>query len=189
VNVESWVALAIALALDAFAVAVATSGTLGRVSGRQVFRLSFHFGLFQAFMPVVGWAAGLSVSRYVAAWDHWIAFGLLSLIGGRAIVAALRSHGAESSARTRGDPTRGLSLVALSTATSIDALAVGVTFSALGVTLLVPVVVIGLTAAGLTLLGMLLGARLGHRLGARMELVGGLVLVGIGLKILLEHLL
>jgi putative Mn2+ efflux pump MntP len=181
------VPLAIALALDAFAVAVATSGALGRVTGRQVFRLSFHFGLFQALMPLLGWAAGLTVAEYVAVWDHWIAFGLLTLIGGRAIVSALRQSGGADAAAQRGDPTRGLSLVALSTATSIDALAVGLTFSALGVTLLVPVLVIGATAAGLTLLGMFLGSRLGQRLGVKMELIGGLVLIGIGLKILIEH--
>lgn len=179
--------LALGLALDAFAVAIATSGVLGRVTGRQVFRLSFHFGLFQALMPVLGWAAGLTVAEYVAVWDHWVAFGLLALIGGRAIVAALR--GGPDEVRRPGDPTRGLSLIALSTATSIDALAVGLTFSALGITLLVPVLVIGATAAALTIVGMALGTRLGQRFGRAMELAGGIVLVGIGLKILLESLI
>lgn len=181
------IALAIGLALDAFAVAIATSVVLGRVTGRQVFRLSFHFGLFQALMPVIGWAAGLSFAARIALWDHWVAFGLLATIGGRAIFAALR--GGSEERRRQADPTRGLSLIALSTATSIDALAVGLTFSALGVTLLIPVIVIGVTAAALTIVGMTLGARLGQRFGRAMELAGGCVLVGIGLKILIEHLL
>ena len=181
------ISLALGLAMDAFAVAIATSVLLGRVNARQVFRLSFHFGLFQALMPVVGWAAGLTIAGYIRHWDHWVAFALLAFIGGRAIVGAIR--GEADDRRRLADPTRGLSLVALSVATSIDALAVGLTFSALGVRLLVPVVVIGFTAAAMTLVGMLLGARLGRRFGRVMELLGGLVLVGIGVKIVVEHLL
>lgn len=178
--------IALGLAMDAFAVAIAASVTLGQITGRHVFRLSFHFGLFQALMPVVGWAAGLAVAPYIQQWDHWVAFGLLALIGGRAIFASLRG-GEKTDGRLRSDPTRGVSLVALSVATSIDALAVGLSFSALGVDIVLPVLVIGVTAAAMTVLGMAIGVRLGQRFGRVMELAGGLVLLGIGLKIVIEH--
>ena len=114
--------IAIGLAMDALAVAIATGIVLGKVSGRQIFRLSWHFGLFQFLMPVIGWQAGLSVERYLSGYGPWLAFGLLGLIGGKMIHEALRGSGTE---RAVSDPTRGVSLVLLSVATSMDALAVG----------------------------------------------------------------
>lgn len=177
--------LALALAMDAFAVALATGAVLARLTGRHLFRLGFHFGLFQALMPVIGWLAGLTVMQWVSAWDHWIAFGLLALIGGRMIHEALSSKEKVD----ERDPTRGLSLVMLSIATSIDALAVGFSLSVIGVSIWLPALVIGLVAGVLTVAGMLLGGRIGERWGARVEILGGLVLIAIGGKILVEHLL
>jgi putative Mn2+ efflux pump MntP len=171
--------------MDAFAVAIAAGTVLGKVSGRQTFRLSFHFGLFQFLMPVIGWLAGLSVERYLYGYDHWLAFGLLGAIGGKMIHEAIRRNGDERSA---SDPTRGASLVLLSVATSVDALAVGLSLGVLRVRIWYPAVVIGLVAAALTAAGMHLGRPLGSRLGRKMEIVGGLVLIGIGLKILFQHL-
>lgn len=183
-----WVVLGIALglAMDAFAVAIATSVMLKCVTKRQAFRLSFHFGLFQFFMPVLGWAAGSTVESYIKDYDHWVAFALLLLVGGKAI---LESFEKEKEADCRSDPTRGASLVVLSVATSIDALAVGLSFAFLVEDIWYPSLIIGLVAAGMTLLGLRIGARLGAMFGKRMELVGGLVLLGIGVKILAEHLL
>jgi len=180
-------AIAVGLSLDACAVAVASSVALGRVTARQVFRFGFHFGLFQAVMPVIGWAAGRTVEQQIKQWDHWVAFVLLSFVGCRALYEACR----EKTAGTRGpvsDPTRGFSLVMLSTATSIDALAVGLSFAFLEVRIWYPAVIIGLVTGTLTVLGMLFGNRIGLRFGRRMEVVGGLVLIGIGIKILVEHL-
>jgi putative Mn2+ efflux pump MntP len=174
--------IALALAMDAFAVALGTGVTLQRLTGRHIFRLSFHFGLFQALMPVIGWLAGLSLVQWIAAWDHWIAFALLSYVGGRMIRESFQDEEPAAS-----DPTRGLTLVMLSIATSIDALAVGFSLSLLGVSIWLPAVVIGLVAGALTMIGMLLGDRIGSRWGARVEIFGGLVLIGIGLKILWEH--
>ena len=182
------IGIAIGLAMDAFAAAVAVGVILGDVSKRQVFRLSFHFGLFQAMMPVLGWLAGNSVSHAVQAWDHWVAFGLLAFVGGRSMRASLRAQEQENE-DVKGDPTRGLSLVMLSTATSIDAFAVGLSFAMLNVKIWRPSAVIGIVAAVLTLIGIVLGSRLGLRFGKRMELLGGLILVGIGLGILVQHLL
>lgn len=171
--------------MDAFAVAIATGIVLGEVSGRQLFRLSWHFGLFQFLMPVVGWLAGVTVAERLSAWDHWLAFGLLLFIGGKMIRSGIR--GGDADAGTR-DPTRGVSLVLLSVATSIDALAVGLSLGVLGVRIWYPAAVIGVVTCGLTAAGMRMGRVLGKAVGNRMEVAGGLVLVAIGVKILVEHL-
>ena len=176
--------IAVGLAMDAFAVAVAASVTLGQVSWRQVFRFAFHFGLFQAVMPLIGWVAGRSVYGTIAAWDHWAAFGLLAFIGGKAIITALRTSPHEA---PRGDPTRGWTLVMLSVATSIDALAVGLSLGVLQLAIWYPALIIGVVTATLTAVGMHIGSRLGARFGRWTEIVGGMVLIGIGTKILIEH--
>jgi len=129
----SWFVLlgvAVGLAMDAFAAAVAVSVSLRSVSRHQVLRLAWHFGLFQALMPIVGWLAGVSVVAWIAWWDHWFAFALLAFVGLRAIRSGMRGGEPGSSAP---DPTRGASLVVLSLATSLDALAAGLSFAALGV--------------------------------------------------------
>ncbi len=170
--------LALALAMDAFAVALGTGTILARLTGRHIFRLAFHFGLFQALMPVVGWLAGQAVVQFVSAWDHWIAFALLALIGGRMIREAL----SDEERPDDRDPTRGLSLVMLSIATSIDALAVGFSLSVIGVSIWFPAFIIGLVAGVLTVVGMLVGRRLGDLWGPRVEILGGIVLIAIGVE-------
>lgn len=179
------IGIALGLAMDAFAVAIASGLTLGHVSARQTFRLAWHFGLFQAVMPIIGWLAGLSVSRWISPVDHWIAFGLLAFIGGHMIYEALK----DDEERQRGDPTKGWSLILLSIATSIDALAVGLSLALLDVSIWFPALVIGVVCAALTAVGLHLGRRFGSLLGRRMEIVGGVILIGIGLRILTEHLL
>lgn len=177
--------IALGLAMDAFAVALA-AGASGRARGaRAAFRLSFHFGLFQFLMPVLGWFGGSLVASRIAGIDHWIAFGLLAYIGGRMVRAGLS---APEEAKPN-DPSKGVSLVMLSVATSIDALAVGLSIAMLRVNVWYPAVVIGIVAAAMTLAGIRLGRRLGLRFGQRMEVVGGVVLIGIGVKVLIEHLL
>ncbi|MCE5306881.1 MAG: manganese efflux pump MntP family protein [Acidobacteriales bacterium] len=182
----SLLALACALAMDAFAVAIVTGLTLNPLTPRQVFRLAFHFGLFQALMPMLGWLAGTIVQKYISTLDHWIAFGLLAFVGGRMIWGAL--HDQESGRRTLIDPTTGWSLVVLSVATSIDALAVGLSLAFLGSTIFVPALVIGIVAASFTSVGMVIGRRVGSIWGERVTVLGGLILIGIGIKIVIEHL-
>jgi putative Mn2+ efflux pump MntP len=185
-----WITLfgvAVALALDAFAVALVAGATIKPLTGRHLFRLSFHFGLFQALMPALGWLAGKAVHRYIESVDHWVAFGLLSIVGGRMIWGAVR--GGDNLGGPVRDPTSGLNLVLLSVATSIDALAVGLSLAVIGVAILLPAVVIGLVAAGFTLLGMLLGGRVRPRHGRGVEVAGGILLIAIGVRILAEHLL
>ena len=179
-------AIAVALAMDAFAVAIASGVRLKRVSFRQFFRLAWHFGLFQAMMPVIGWAAGQAIRDAIERFGHWLAFGLLTYVGISMIREAFKL---KEDARRRKDPTRGLTLVMLSVATSIDALAVGVTISVLKVSIWTPALVIGLVAGLFTVLGLYLGKSVGsaERLSPIAQALGGLVLLGIALKILIEH--
>ncbi len=179
-------AIAVALAMDAFAVAIASGVRLKRVSFRQFFRMAWHFGLFQAMMPVIGWAAGQAIRDAVERFGHWLAFGLLTYVGISMIREAFKL---KEDARRRKDPTRGLTLVMLSVATSIDALAVGVTISVLKVSIWTPALVIGLVAGLFTVLGLYLGKSVGsaERLSPVAEVLGGLVLLGIAVKILIEH--
>ena len=177
--------IAFGLAMDAFAVSLGASAVLRNVTPGQYFRFAFHFGLFQFLMPVLGWLGGSTVARWTASFDHWVAFGLLAFVGAK-MVREAAADGAEE--RLRGDPTRGWSLVALSVATSIDALAVGFSFALLSVDVWYPSAIIGVVAAGMTLLGMRVGGRLGRRFGRVMEVAGGLVLLAIGARILWQHL-
>jgi len=181
----SLLALSVALAMDAFAVAVVIGLMLKPLTKRHVFRLAFHFGLFQALMPTIGWLAGNAVHQYISAFDHWVAFGLLAFIGGKMIWGALQG---EENKGFSSDPTSGWALVLLSVATSIDALAVGLSLAMIGSTILIPAVVIGLVAATFTAAGMVLGRRIGSLWGKRVEVVGGVILIAIGVKIILDHL-
>ena len=176
--------IAVGLAMDAFAVAIAAGLTIERLTGRHVFRIAFHFGLFQFMMPVIGWFCGRSVAGYVQAYDHWVAFGLLSAIGGKMLWDAAVGAGKSF----RKDPSRSWSLVMLSVATSIDALAVGVSMAFLGVSIWLPSVIIGLVAGLMSVVGICLGSRLGNRTRRWAECFGGLVLIGIGIRILSVHL-
>ena len=178
--------IAVGLSMDALAVAIGTSVSLRGVTPRQVFRLSFHFGLFQALMPILGWTLGSLAVGYIHAYDHWIAFALLIFVGVKAIYEAL--SGEDEDGATRRDPTRGWNLMLLSVATSIDALAVGLTFAMLGIVVWYPALVIGCITAAITLAGMIFGSWLGQRFGKVMEVVGGLVLIAIGVRILAGHI-
>lgn len=183
-NLTTILLIALGLSLDAVAVSLVSSCAASRVDLRQALSLSLLFGLFQALMPLTGWLAGLGFKSLVADFDHWVAFILLVFIGGRMVVSALRSGAC------RPQPARlGLwTMLGLALATSIDALAVGLSFSALQVAIVLPVVLIGLVTFALSLLAAFAGQRFGARLAVRAELLGGLILVAIGCKILLEHL-
>jgi putative Mn2+ efflux pump MntP len=175
--------IACGLAMDAFAVSVAAGVQIKALTHRHVARLALSFGFFQFFMPVIGWLAGRSLSRWFLAFDHWVAFGLLAIIGGKMFWESFLPT--EDSCK---DPTRGWTLLILSIATSIDALAVGLSLAFLEVSVWIPSLVIGLVAAVLSALGALFGCRLGRRFGVWAERFGGLVLIGIGVKIVIDHL-
>lgn len=182
---------AVGLSMDAFAVSIGNGILLGRATPVQTCRIAGAFGAFQGIMPMIGYlVAGLFAAQIVAI-DHWVAFGLLAFIGGKMLWEAL-SGGEET---TDGDPTRWGTLLMMAVATSIDAMAVGVTM-ALGRTgLLAPwygyLVCCGVIAAmtfAFCLIGVQLGCHTGNRYGKRAEIAGGIVLIGIGVKILYEHL-
>jgi putative Mn2+ efflux pump MntP len=178
--------IAVGLAMDAFTVAMAVGlhlGQRGKISHRHYFRLCFHFGLFQFFMPILGWLAGITVKSYIESFDHWVAMALLSYIGIKLI-----REGGESGDYHGVDPTRGMSLIVLSVATSIDALAMGLSLAILGTGIIYPSAIIGVVAALFTFAGLLLGRNIGLKWRGRLALIGGLGLIGIGLKILAEHL-
>ena len=179
-------AIAVALAMDAFAVSIATGVSLKDVSFRQTFRLSWHFGLFQAMMPVIGWSAGLSIRAYIEGYDHWVAFVLLAFVGINMIREAFQHDKGEEQKK---DPTKGVTLVILSVATSIDALAVGLSISILNVSIWTPALIIGIVAGIFTVVGLQIGKKIGSatRLSRYAGAIGGIVLLAIGFKILHEH--
>ena len=176
--------LAVGLAMDACVVSAGAAAS-GRTSGhRGTFRLSFHFGLFQFLMPIVGWFAGRTIAGAIMVIDHWVAFAILAFIGGRMIRNGLKPEPDDE----RGDPSKGWSLVMLSIATSIDALAVGFSLAMIDVAIWTPAVLIGIVTAAMSVMGLNLGSRLGARFGHRMEIVGGVILIFVGARIVFEHL-
>jgi putative Mn2+ efflux pump MntP len=176
--------LAVGLALDAFAVAVASGIAIKNLHIGHALRIATAFGLFQAIMPLVGWLAGLSLQKYVTGIDHWVVFGLLTFIGTKMIYEATQIDKAEDAV----NPLNLYVLLILSLATSIDALAVGITFAMLGTAIVTPVMVIGSVTFALCLGGVYIGNVFGHFFEKKIEILGGIVLIGIGLKILIEHL-
>jgi putative Mn2+ efflux pump MntP len=180
------ISIAVALSMDAFAVSIASGAKLKKVSTRQTFRLSWHFGLFQAMMPVIGWSAGLSVRTLIESYDHWVAFGLLAFVGIHMIREALRSRIPDE---TEKDPTKGVTLVMLSVATSIDALAIGFGLSMLNLNIWISAIIIGLVAGLVTMVGIHLGEKLCSvsLLSRCSGIVGGIILLAIGVNILREH--
>ena len=183
-GITAAILIAFGLAMDAFAVSIASGLVIERLTVRHVFRVAFHFGLFQALMPVLGWLAGSTVAQYIESWDHWVAMALLGLIGGKMLIDSQSTKEEVPPA----DPTRGWSLVTLSVATSIDALAVGLSLAMLRVQVWLPALIIGVVAAFMSAIGIACGSRLGRRWGRRAELAGGLVLIGIGVRIVVSHL-
>ena len=183
---EIWL-LAISLAIDCFTVSVASGVILRKIHWRTFFVMAFFFGFFQAMMPLIGWLGASRFRHLIEDYDHWIAFGLLAFLGIRMIREYFK-EGEEHSF----DPTRFKVILALSVATSIDALAVGVSFAFTGYTALsslsYPLLAIGIASFVISLVGSLVGIFFGKRFHFRMELLGGLVLIGIGVKILIEHL-
>jgi putative Mn2+ efflux pump MntP len=169
--------------MDAFTVAIATGISLKKVSARQTFRLAWHFGLFQALMTIIGWILGSTIYQIIEKIDHWVAFVLLAIIGLKMILGAIKS-GEEK--RSTKDSTKGGTMVMLSIATSIDALAVGLSISILRVSIWRPAFIIGIIALIFTVIGIHIGRIVGanFRLAKYAEIIGGLVLIGIGLRIL-----
>lgn len=195
------IGIAVSLAMDAFAVSLANGFMIKELKFRYALRIAFSFGFFQALMPVIGWAAGREFAEYILAFEHWVAFGLLVLIGGKMIwesgvlnfIGSKKDPAAEGSCE---DDAEGINkktclhfptLLLLSISTSIDALAVGLSLSFLGVAIIKPILIIGAVTFIICLGGVYIGDTLGHLFEDKLELIGGLILIGIGTKILLEQ--
>lgn len=176
--------LALSMAIDAFAVCLVAGALPGPHGLRQAFRLSFHFGLFQFLMPIVGGLAGAGIEPLMHEYNHWVALGLLGYVGGRMICSARHAD-----ASIEIDPSRGWTLVMLSTAVSIDALAVGLSLGVLGVAVVYPATLIGVVTGALSLAGLSLGTRLGGALGRPVRIAGGLVLILMGARIVVQHVM
>ena len=178
--------VALGLSMDAFAVSVGCSLSRAGLKRAGALRMAAHFGLFQFVMPILGWAAGRSVIGLIQSFDHWIAAGLLVFVGGKMIVEAFRKE--EELICEVQDRSKGWPLVVLSFATSLDALAVGLSFGALGVPVLLPAAIIGVVCFSVTLAGAKIGPVIGKLAGEWAEAAGGVVLILIAVKILIEHL-
>lgn len=178
--------LALGLAMDATAVAAARGIAVPAIRARHVLLVAGFFGGFQALMPLIGWLLGTRIGPVVEAWDHWIAFVLLGFIGGKMLWEARGESAVDE--ETKGDAFGLRSMVLLAIATSIDALAAGITLPMLDAPLLLSVATIGIVTALLSAAGLFAGRRFGAMLGKRLDFVGGVVLIGLGLKILVEHL-
>ena len=180
----SIILIAAALAMDAFSVSVSAGIIIKDPDFRHYFRLSFHFGFFQFIMPIAGYLAGIHIETYISNYDHWIAFALLSFIG---IKMIRESFSKEERGIDKMDPSRGINLIILAVATSIDALAVGLSIGVLNKPILFPSIIIGVTCSLFSIIGIRIGRKISS-ISKKAEIIGGVVLILIGIKILIEHL-
>lgn len=191
---ELWL-LAVALAMDCFTVSIVFGVLLRKIEWRTILAVAFLFGLFQAMMPLAGWLATNSFSSLIEDYDHWIAFGLLAFLGGRMIKESFSDDEEEEEAEAKHiNPRKLKTQLVFAVATSIDALAVGISFTCLGFntisSLSLPLLIIGFVSFAFSIVGSLLGIRFGKGVEKRLkpELLGGIVLIIIGIRVLCEHL-
>lgn len=182
-DILSIILIAVGLSMDSFAVSITNGLTIKELNIKRILTISLSLAIFQAVMPLIGWMAGLGIEKYIKDLDHWIAFALLSLIGAKMIY-----DGAKKNADAKDIELKILTLVGQSFATSIDAFAVGISFALLDISIVTPILIIGIITFGFSLLGLQLGKFFGKRMRKSVEIFGGIVLVGIGIKILIEHL-
>lgn len=180
--------LSVALAMDCFTVSITSGLILKRVVVKTMLVTAFMFGLFQALMPALGWFGMSFFAHAIQTWDHWIAFGLLAFLGSRMIKDGLKKEDEEKTF----DPSRFSTTITMAVATSIDALAVGLSFGCSGYetfsSILLPLGIIGAGSFLFTVIGFNIGVYAGHRIKFPVEIIGGIILIGIGIRILAEHL-
>jgi putative Mn2+ efflux pump MntP len=177
------ITIAVGLAMDTFAVSIVTGAAYKQLHLRHTLRMAGFFGGFQAFMPVVGYLAGLTVRQYVSDFDHWIAFGILAAVGLKMIYESFKIK----EERKTPNPENLAVVLVLAVATSIDAMAVGITLSLITNAIALAVIIIGVVTFGLSFAGVYVGKKFGHFFESGIEAIGGLVLIGLGIKIVLQH--
>ena len=180
--------LGIGLAMDAFAVSVCKGLGMRKLNKKQALIIGLYFGGFQALMPLIGWLLGSQFQKYITSIDHWIAFILLSFIGGKMMIEAIREWNEEETVDVMDAPLDHKNMLVLAVATSIDALAVGITFAFLDTPIIEAITIIGITTMVISIIGVVVGNFFGSRYKSKAEFIGGLILILLGLKILLEHL-
>lgn len=185
-DIYTIILVGIGLAMDAFSVSVTDGIVLGKPKPQEAGKIALFFGGFQFLMPVLGFLLGSAFAEYIKAFDHWVAFGLLAFIGGKMIWEALFEK--DECCENPKNPLDNYTLFILAIATSIDALAVGITFATMSVSVLFASMIIGVITFVICLFGVYLGSMCGNVLGNKADITGGLVLLGIGIKILIEHL-
>ena len=180
--------LGVGLSMDAFAVSVCKGLGMRKLNKKQALIIGLYFGGFQALMPFVGWLLGSQFQKYITSIDHWIAFILLGFIGGKMMIEAVREWNEEEVVDVMDSPIDHKNMLVLAVATSIDALTVGITFAFLGTPIVEAITIIGITTMVISIAGVVVGNFFGSRYKSKAEFIGGLILVLLGLKILLEHL-
>jgi len=184
-DIVSIIIIGIGLAMDCFAVSVSKGICAKKFFFWHTLRMALLFGLFQAIMPLIGYLAGVSFAKQMMSFDHWFAFGLLTLIGGKMLYEGFKPHNPDCATP---NPFKLASLLPLALATSIDALATGIVFVPYQGIIWKAITIIGLISFLFTFIGMYIGIHFGKRFHVKVEVIGGLILIGIGLKILIEHL-
>lgn len=185
-SIYELILIAAALSMDAFAVAVCKGLTMKKIDHGYALALSLFFGFFQAFMPTIGWLLGTRFEKYIKEFDHWIAFALLAFIGGKMLWECFTGDDNNAGGSTSVIDLKEITVLAV--ATSIDALAAGITFACLNVNIIPSASLIGLTTFTISYFGVIIGNKFGSRYKTKAEITGGIVLILIGVKILLEHL-
>ncbi|MFC2097013.1 manganese efflux pump MntP family protein [Bacteroidota bacterium] len=182
-DIISIILVAIGLSMDSFAVSITNGLTIRKLNLKKILIIAFSLAIFQALMPLIGWFAGIGIEQYIKKLDHWIAFILLSFIGVKMIYEAVKKKDI-----SKGSELKALTLIGQSFATSIDAFAIGISFALLNMAILTPILIIGIITLVFSLIGLHLGKYFGKRIGKSVEIFGGIVLICIGIKILIEHL-
>lgn len=180
--------MGVGLAMDAFAVSVCKGLSMKKLNKKQAVVIGLYFGGFQALMPLVGWILGSQFQQYITNIDHWIAFVLLGFIGGKLVIEAVKEWNEEDIVEVKDQPLDHKNMFMLAIATSIDALAVGITFAFLETPIIEAITIIGITTMIISIIGVVVGNFFGGKYKHKAELVGGVILILLGLKILIEHL-
>ena len=180
--------MGVGLSMDAFAVSVCKGLAMRKVNKKQAIVIGLYFGGFQALMPLLGWSLGIQFEQYITSIDHWIAFILLGFIGGKMIVEAVKPDDESVEVKEMDPPLNIKEMFVLAIATSIDALAVGITFAFLDYPIVESIIIIGITTFVISIIGVYIGNFFGSKYKQKAELAGGIILVLLGVKILLEHL-
>lgn len=177
--------IAISLSFDSFAVSVSTGLAVNGIRFLQAIRIAFVLAFFQGLMPLVGWFAGKEMSQFISKYDHWVAFSLLSIIGVLMIIQSFK----DEEQKSKSNPLKFIVAIGMGIATSIDALIVGVSFAFVEIQILLAVIIIGIITFFASMLGMLFGKKIGGKFGNKMEIIGGIILFVIGLKIIISNLI